>query len=220
MELEALLFDFDGLILDTETPEYEAWRDIYKAHGHELELELWATGVGTHGAFDPVGELMTRTNGHIHEDILDGAIRQAQARLDAEDLRPGVESLWNQADEAGIPRAVVSSADTAWVTDNLGRFGMHEGWAAITTAEGSADRAKPNPTLYLEVCAALGTEPADALAIEDSPNGIAAARAAGVPVVAVPNRVTAQLDLSGANAVVETLEGLTLSDLTDLATRV
>ena len=216
MTFAALLFDFDGLILDTETPEYHAWREIYSAHGHELELELWAQAIGTHGGFDPVAELMRRTDGHVHDDVLDGAIQRAQARLDAELLRPGVESLWEQADEAGIPRAVVTSSTTDWVTDNLGRFHMHEGWAAIVSANGDAERAKPRPTLYLEACDLLEVPPAEAVVIEDSPNGVAAARAAGIPVIAVPNEVTASLDLSAADVTVETLQGLTLADLGDL----
>ena len=72
--IDAFVFDFDGLIVDTETPEYTVWRETFEAHGHELPVETWAACIGTIGGFDPVAELKRLTDNHIHEDVLDRMI--------------------------------------------------------------------------------------------------------------------------------------------------
>ncbi len=213
MDVKALLFDFDGLIVDTETPEYTVWRETYAAHGHDLTVDTWSAGIGTLSGFDPVAELHRRTDGHVRDEIIERMIARSGALLDAEGLRPGIAELFAEVDEAGIPRAIVSSSDAEWIGENLGRLGAADGWAAIICAEGVAERAKPRPTLYLEALDVLGVAATDALAFEDSPNGIAAARAAGIRCVAVPNSVTVALDLSAADIVVESLLGMPLAVL-------
>jgi len=217
VDVKALLFDFDGLIVDTETPEYTVWREAYEAHGHELTVDVWAAGIGTLDGFDPVAELQRLTDGHIHDEILERMIARSGALLDIEGLRPGIAELCAEADATGIPRAIVSSSDQEWIGENLGRLGAADGWAAIICAEGNADRAKPRPTMYLEVLELLGVPADDALALEDSPNGIAAAQAAGIRCIAVPNPVTRALDLSAANVVLGSLSGVALGTLKGLA---
>jgi beta-phosphoglucomutase-like phosphatase (HAD superfamily) len=112
-----------------------------------------------------------------------------------------------------LKTAVVSSSDTAWIERHLGRLGRLEGLDAIVAANGDTSRAKPRPDLYLEALERLGLEPAEAIAFEDSPNGIRAAKAAGVACVAVPGPTTATLALDEADLVLESLADVPLAEL-------
>jgi beta-phosphoglucomutase-like phosphatase (HAD superfamily) len=95
------------------------------------------------------------------------------------------------------------------VRGHLGRLGLYDD-IGVVAANGDPDRAKPAPLLYREAATLAGVEPAEAVAVEDSPNGVAAARAAGMQVVAFPNPITAAMDLAEADAVVDDLDGLGL----------
>jgi beta-phosphoglucomutase-like phosphatase (HAD superfamily) len=211
--IRALVFDFDGLIVDTETPEYTVWSEAYEAHGHDLTIETWSQAIGTINGFDAVADLQQRTDGELNREVIDRMILRSQALLDAEGLRPGIPELFAAADAAGIPRAIASSSPLEWVTDNLGRLGVDQGWRFILTADGDVDRAKPNPVLYQEAVAAFGFLPDEVVAFEDSPNGVKAARAAGVVCIAVPNTITANLDLSGADHLVPELGAIPPGEL-------
>ena len=211
--IRALVFDFDGLIVDTETPEYTVWREAYQAHGHELELATWAQAIGTIEGFDAVADLQRRVDGELHMEVIDRMILRSQALLDAEGIRPGIAELLAAADAAGIPRAIASSSPNEWVMENLRRLGVEAGWALILTADGDVSRAKPNPTLYLEAIAAFGFQGHEVVAFEDSPNGITAARAAGLVCIAIPNTITAHLDLSAADHLIPALADTNPGDL-------
>jgi HAD superfamily hydrolase (TIGR01509 family) len=210
--IRALLFDFDGLLLDTEGPSYRSWAEVYERHGHELELGTWSAAIGTIDGFDPVGHL---------EGLgvtLDDAAHEARQRrdldlCDLEQLRPGVSELLEEAERRGLQTAIVSSSGDAWIARHLDRHDLLDRFDAIVCANGDRDRAKPRPTLYLEALDRLGVGAADAVAFEDSPNGVAAAVAAGIFCVAVPNDVTSALDLSAANRVVTSLAEVELDDL-------
>jgi beta-phosphoglucomutase-like phosphatase (HAD superfamily) len=109
-----------------------------------------------------------------------------------------------------LKRAIVSSSNRAWVDMHLERLEEAVGWDAICTADGDPTRAKPSPTLYLAALASLGVDADEAVAFEDSPNGVRAAKAAGVFCVAVPNEVTRDLGLeeAGADLVLDSLADL------------
>jgi HAD superfamily hydrolase (TIGR01509 family) len=214
----ALLFDFDGTIMDSETAVFDAYRRLYAEHGHELRLDEWAGGVGTLGGFDPVADLEARLGRAIDEAALSGRSWEDIAAAGDPDLRPGVRTYVDEARGRGILLGIVSSNDRAWVDRHLERLGVARVWDVIVTADGDEARAKPSPDLYRDALAALGVEPRAAVAVEDSPNGIAAAKAAGLFCVAAPNDVTAGLDLSGADVVVPTLADLPFERLLELAT--
>lgn len=213
----ALLFDFDGTIMDSETAVFHAYRRLYAEHGHELRLDEWASGIGTLGGFDPVAELETRLGRAIDEAVLAGRSWEDIASAGDPELRPGVRAYVAGARERGIALGIVSSNDRAWVDQHLDRLGVADAWDAIVTADGDEERAKPSPALYLDALGRLGVEASRAVAIEDSPNGIAAAKAAGIFCVAAPNDVTAGLDLSAADLVVPSLAELPLERLLRLA---
>jgi HAD superfamily hydrolase (TIGR01509 family) len=213
--IRGLLFDFDGLLVDTETPSRLGWEELYREHGHELPHEEWATLVGTIGApFDPAGHLEELVGRPLDREALRKRKRaRSHALADLEDLRPGVEEYFVEAEGRGLKTAVVSSSEDWWVERHLGRLGRLEGLDAIVAANGDKARAKPQPDLYLEALEQLGLLAKEAIAFEDSPNGVTAAKAAGIFCVAVPNPITATLALDGADLVVESLEELQLPKL-------
>ena len=130
-----------------------------------------------------------------------------------EALRPGVSEYLADAIELGLDIAVVSSAGTAWVSGHLEQRGILDSWHSIHCADGDQSIAKPRPDLYLAALAAIGVAAEAGIAIEDSPNGVAAAQAAGLVCVAVPNPITRELDLSAADLVVDSLADLPLLEL-------
>jgi HAD superfamily hydrolase (TIGR01509 family) len=215
--IAALLFDFDGTIMDSETAVFDAYRRLYEAHGHELQLNDWAGGIGTLGGFDPVEELEARLGREIDEEVLAGRSWEDIASAGDPPLRPGVRTYIDEARRRHIALAIVSSNDRSWVDRHAERLGIADVWDTIVTADGDEARAKPNPALYRDALAALGVHPAAAVAIEDSPNGIAAATGAGIFCVAAPNDVTAELDLSAADVLVRSLDELRFDRLLELA---
>lgn len=211
--IRALLFDFDGLLLDTEGPCYRAWAEVYRAHGHDLPLDAWCAAVGTVGGFDPVAHLE-----ELSGVRLDTVAREAKRRRELdlcalEELRPGVSELLAQAAVRGLRTAVVSSSPRDWIMLHLERRGLLDRFDAVLCADGDLARAKPRPVLYQEALATLEVNPGEAVAFEDSPHGITAAKAAGVRCVAVPNDITRALDLTAADEVLESLLEVRLGEL-------
>jgi HAD superfamily hydrolase (TIGR01509 family) len=212
--LRAVLFDFDGTLWDSESAVFGVMRDLYREHGHELTIETWSAAIGTLGGFDPYGTLNELAGGGLDvAQIHDGTEERIRAAARGVPLRPGVEAFLRRLDEAGVPRALVSSDSSEWLVEHLERLGWPDGWSAMVCADGVAAHAKPNPHLYLAALELLEVPAAATFAVEDSPNGVRAAKAAGVPVACVPNEVTATLDLSEADAILPTLEGLTVEDV-------
>ena len=215
MAIRGLLFDFDGLLVDTETPSRLVWEELYREHGHELPQDRWATLIGTIGApFDPLGHLEDLVGRRLDEQALTTRRRAREYELtDLEELRPGVEEYFAEAERLGLRTAVVSSSDDDWIERHLGRLGHLEGLDTVVAANGDTARAKPRPDLYLEALDRLELEPHEAIAFEDSPNGVAAAKAAGLVCVAVPNPMTATLALNDADLVLDSLADVSLREL-------
>jgi HAD superfamily hydrolase (TIGR01509 family) len=212
----AFLFDFDGLILDTELASRAGWEYLYRQHGHELPADLWATLVGTRGAWDPMTHLEELVGEPLERKMLDERRHAHEiALIEAETLRPGIEDYLAAARRHRLKRAIVSSSTRSWVELHLRRLEQAGGWDAICTADHEPRRAKPAPTLYLEALDALEVGAAEAVAFEDSPNGVLAAKAAGIFCVAVPNEVTRELGLeeAGADLVLDTLAELAPDEL-------
>ena len=214
--IRALVFDFDGVIADTEGPEYRAWQETWAEYGHELTLEEWVQCIGTN---DPDGwHPLTALAALMGEGFdTDDANRRRQQRHHpaihalAEPL-PGIVALLDQADEAGLRTAIASSSGDDWVPVLLEQLGLTDRFEHLSIYDGTCP-AKPAPDLYLRACDHLGVEPGEAVAFEDSPNGIAAAKAAGLWCVAVPHEITEGLDLSAADLVIPTLGGVALDRL-------
>jgi len=212
--VRAFLFDFDGLIVDTEVPSRAGWEHVYREHGQELPPEKWALVVGTVGAWDPLAHLEELVGEPLERERITERRREHELALaDAEDLRPGILEYFAAARQRGLRRAIVSSASRWWIDMHLERLEQAVGWDAIVTADGDTARAKPSPELYLEALERLGVAAEEAVAFEDSPNGVRAAKAAGIFCVAVPNEVTRGLGLDEADVVVDSLADLPPAEL-------
>lgn len=211
--IRALVFDFDGLILETEEPVYRSWLEVYEAHGEELPFERWVEIVGsTTASFHPQHHLEERLGHPLAQEVLDRRVLRRTELVLAKRLLPGVVELADEARRLGLHLGVASSSSSEWVKGHLERLGILDRFDCVRCRDDVAN-AKPAPDLYLAVLDCLGVAPADAVAIEDSPNGITAARRAGMRCVAIPNSITARLDLSGADIVLGSLADLTPAEL-------
>jgi HAD superfamily hydrolase (TIGR01509 family) len=211
--LRAVLFDFDGTLWDSETAVFAAFRELFADHGQELTLQTWSAAIGTFGGFDPYASLAELVDGLDVEHVRERTERRIHERAREVPLRPGVDPFLRRLDDAGVRRALVSSDRVEWLVTHLERLGWPDGWAAMACADGDAARAKPNPHLYEAALELLDIPTSGAFAIEDSPNGIRAAKAAGLSCLCVPNEATAGLDLSEADLVAPTFEGLSVREV-------
>jgi HAD superfamily hydrolase (TIGR01509 family) len=216
--IRAFLFDFDGLILDTETASRAGWRWLYEQHGHALPDDLWITLVGTTGGWDVWGHLEGLVGAPIDRETWNTRRYEHElSLLEAEQLRPGIVDYLEFARERRLRRAIVSSASRRWIDMHLERLEQAVGWDAIVTADRDHARAKPNPTMYLEALDLLGVAADEAVVFEDSPNGVRAGKAAGIFVVGVPNDVTRDVGLAEADLVLDSLADLPPAELVQRA---
>ncbi len=212
MRAAAIVLDFDGLILDTESPIFEEWRAEYRRRGHELGLDVWQHALGTQGGFDPCAHLATLGETFDAEALRREVRERNWRRCEAQPLLPGVEALLRTARDVALGTAVASSSTFAWVDGWLTRHGIRDLVDVVCTRDHVA-RVKPAPDLFLLAAERLGVEPAGCIVFEDSPNGIRAARAAGMRVVAVPNDVTRSLPLPDPDLVLGSLAELPLAGI-------
>ncbi|HVJ96208.1 MAG TPA: HAD-IA family hydrolase [Acidimicrobiia bacterium] len=214
--IRAVVFDFDGLILDTEVPVYEAWAHAFETYGcGPIPMDEWAKEIGTNGALDLVAMMRARATKPFDEDEMHELRRIRREELQAlEEVRPGVVQWLDDADAHGLSLAIASSSPTDWVEYHLDLLGLRSRFQFLACF-GTDIAAKPEPDSYQAACRALGVEPAEAIAVEDSPHGVTAAQRAGLRCIAVPNAITAQLDLSHADVVVHSLAEFSLADAHD-----
>jgi HAD superfamily hydrolase (TIGR01509 family) len=216
--IEAVVFDFDGLVFDSETHEYETVQELFAEHGAELPLEVWGRCVGREaGFFDPYAYLEERTGAPVDRDALNARRRSRfQERIQGQGPIPGVEEALRAARSLGLRIGLASSSGREWVETHLRRLGLWHYFECVRTAD-EVELVKPHPDLYRSVLACLGVEPSRAVAFEDSPNGALAAHRAGMFCVVVPNRVTATLEFGEHDL---RLESLMQAELADLLARI
>jgi len=207
MRFSAVLFDFDGILVDTEWAIYEAWHRTFRNHGHPLPLEIYTQCIGSDfDTWSPKTHLEQLTGSSFDWHQLDEA-RQVEIRRDLEAAgpMPGVVALLEKLKVAGIPTAVVSSSSHQWVDGWLEKLRLMPYFQTVV-CRGDAPRIKPAPDLWLEALRRLDLPAGECLAIEDSLNGVKSAKAAGLNVWVVPNRTTACLDFSLADRIWASLE--------------
>jgi HAD superfamily hydrolase (TIGR01509 family) len=211
--IRAIVFDFDGLILDTEEPIYQSWLEVYQAHGEDLPFERWVQTVGsTNAGFHPQHHLEERLGRSLPKEVLDRRIRRRTEMILAQEVLPGVTRHLEEAKAMGLKVGLASSSTSDWVSGHLARLGIFDCFDCMRCRDQVAN-AKPEPDLYLAVLECLGVPASEALAIEDSPNGVLAAKRAGMRCVAIPNSITAGLDLGQADVLMRSLAEVTLSEL-------
>jgi HAD superfamily hydrolase (TIGR01509 family) len=214
MAIKALIFDFDGLILDTETPEFESWQTIFEKYGYDLPFSEWKKCVGSSNQdFEPtdyLGQLM----GHpVNKKKVEHEKRiLSLARIMSLPPLPGVEDMIKSAHARGIKLAVASSSSTEWVWLNLSRLGLHQYFDAICGGN-EVLAVKPDPALYLKAMAELEVQPDEAVVFEDSPNGILAAQRAGIFCVAIPNPISIQMGVDHADLIVNSMAEINIDKL-------
>lgn len=218
--IRGIIFDFDGLILDTEVPEFQVWQEIYAAHGCELPLATWATSIGTsYEVFDPFAYLEAQLGRLVERETIRVKRQQRYTELlSAQAVLPGVREYIADARRLGLQLGVASSSSRAWVTGHLTQLGLCAHFDCITCAD-DVQRTKPDPALYQAALATLALRADQAIALEDSPNGIAAAKRAGLFCVAVPNPLTRQLSLTHADLQLASLADLPLEQLLGVVQR-
>ena len=218
MAIKGLIFDFDGLILDTETPAFLAWRAVFAAHACDLPLAVWADSIGrSPNHFDPCGYLER----HLCHPVDCKALRRDQAReeaelIEAQSILPGVKDYLTSARRLKLKVGLASSSDRAWISRHLSRLGLEERFAVVRTAD-DVRRTKPEPELYLSALAALGLEAREAIALEDSGHGVQAAKSAGLFCVAVPNPLTRELGIGPADLLIDSLADVPLERVLEIA---
>jgi HAD superfamily hydrolase (TIGR01509 family) len=192
--LKGILFDFDGLILDTETPIFQAWQDKFQEYGKELLLDDWAEILGKSGKEDgPIEEFLRTINNESEQQaILDEVSRKELDLVVKKKPLPGAEELIRKAKQNGLSLGIVSSSDQKWVHSHLKRLGLWDYFDYTSCAE-DVDQAKPDPALYHLGLKKMNGVPEKVIVLEDSPNGVLAAKRAGLFCIAVPNTLTRKL---------------------------
>ncbi|MFQ5558288.1 MAG: HAD family hydrolase [Acidimicrobiales bacterium] len=200
----AVIFDFDGTMVDTEWPVFESIRGAYRAHGLDFAVEDWVDNIGRADHAPWEEELAAALGDQPAGRVLAEARRREKEAIAGAGIRPGVTELIDSASAAGVPLAVASSSPSSWVEDHLRRLGLRARFEVVRTRDHVA-RAKPWPDVFVAAASALGIDPADALVIEDSRHGCAAAKAAAMTCVVVPNRITRFDPPTGADLVIDSL---------------
>lgn len=212
--IRALIFDFDGLILDTEVPDLQSWQEIYLEYGCTLTLSAWAVCIGgSSDLFDPYEYLESQLGRPVDREAIRAKRRRREAKLiEAQSVLPGVKEYITDATRLGLKLGVASSSSRDWVVGHLSRLELLSYFHCIKCAD-DVKRTKSDPALYLSALDELGLQANQAIAFEDSPNGILAAKRAGLFCVAVPNPVTRQLSLQHADLQLTSLAELPLERL-------
>jgi len=216
--IRAIVFDFDGLILDTEEPVYRSWLEVYQAHGEDLPFDRWVQIVGsTTSGFHPQHHLEERLGRPLPQEVLDRRVGRRTEMILANAVLPGVVEKLDAARELGLRLGCASSSTQDWVRGHLARLGILERFECIRCRDDVA-HAKPEPDLYVAVLECLGVAADEAIAIEDSPHGVTAAKRAGLRCVAIPNSITASLDQSQADLVLNSLAAVSMAELQERLT--
>jgi len=192
--VRAIIFDFDGTVIDTETLWYLAFRDAFKEYGVDLSIEMYAPCIGTgYQVFNPFEYLVTDLHLPVDLKAFRKSVEERHAeRMSHQEMRDGVLDYLNAARRHNLRIGMASSSSRQWVERFIIKLHIDQYFDCIRTAD-DVSQVKPHPELYLQALQALAVEPREAIAIEDSPNGSKAAMAAGVYCVTVPSLITKDL---------------------------
>jgi len=210
-----IIFDFDGLIVDTEWSVYQSWVKLFESFDAQLPLNQWTSIIGTseYEHFDPYDVLEQQVGHALDRENLRRVRHEHEMKLvAAQPVLPGVEDYLRLAKVENLKLGIASSSNRKWVAGNLKRLELLEYFDVIHTSD-DVEKTKPDPALYSLTLQSLGIKPEEAIVLEDSPNGVRAAKSAKIFTVAIPNSLTAQLDLSQADLILESLADLSLPEL-------
>ena len=214
-QIKAIIFDFDGLILDTEYYEYQAWRSIYQAHGVDLPLSDWIPHVGAaYEQFNVYAHLSELSGVTVERaEMRPRLLALMQEMLEGVPPLPGVEEYISTAKRLGIRIGIASNSDRDWILPKLDRIGLTKCFETIVCRDDVGGIAKPDPAAYLTAIANLGATAEQAIALEDSPPGVQAAKNAGIYCVAVPRPMSITLSFDHADMRLDSLADMPLREL-------
>lgn len=218
--IAALLFDFDGVIVDTEVPTFQSWRDTYAEYGVDLALDDWLPAVGSgssvSGAFDAVAHLERLTGSTVDRQAVIAHRTRRKAELYARaPLLPGVRERLAEAKQRNMKTAIVTRNRVDRVRAHLDLVGLEHQWQALICANDEPTRDKAE--LYRQALAVLEVQPSQALAFEDSPSGVRSAKQAQLVCAAVPNEITRGAAFDEADVVLSSLADQSLDEIWRLA---
>lgn len=196
---KGIIFDFDGVLVDTEWAIYQSWVQLYAREGQEISIATYSPCLGAgYSHWDPAAHLEKLT-GRQFDWGKETPARQAvlEADLERYGLMEGAIELLDWCAAQGIGLTVASSSSRRWVQGWLERLGIYDRFAGVYTRTDGYP-VKPNPALFETAQQCLGLDKAECLIVEDSENGTIAAQNAGIPCVAIPNRMTENSDFSRA----------------------
>lgn len=219
--IRGVIFDFDGLIVDTEWSIYQSWVEIFDSHQAKLPLDQWTSIIGTSGyehfnPFDVLEQQIGRSvdRKQLGEDRYD----REMALVVEQPILPGVEDYLRTAKALNLKLGVASSSDRNWVQGHLTRLGLLDYFDIVHTSD-DVEHTKPHPSLYQLALQSLTLLPENAIVLEDSPNGVTAAKAVKIFAVAIPNPLTSQLNFDHADLVLGSLAELSLIELVEMVER-
>lgn len=212
--IEAIVFDFDGLIIDTETPEFDTWQEVFESYGVKMDKQQWDWSIGRHSFDFDIYEHLAELSGQaIDREVVRPIMRRRYLeRIEENPVLPGVEEYLAAAKEMGLKLAVASSSLPGWAAGHLESRGLLRYFEFVLDS-GDVENAKPDPELYAMSVERLRVQPQNALAIEDSVNGLASAKAAGLYCLVVPNPMTEGMDFGSADIRLSSLSDMPLVDL-------
>ena len=212
--IKAIIFDFDGTIFNSEITEYISWKETYDSFGVELPQEAWLNSIGGVGLFDPYDTLEALTGRSLDREAILGKRKQRDMELLVQQsVMPGVIDYLLTAKQLGLKTAVASSSKHDWVDTNLERLGLIDQFDWISCRDDVGGKGKPAPDVYQAALTALDVSADEALALEDSPNGMVSAQTAGIFCVVIPNQLTSQLQFNQPDYRVNSLADMPLKQL-------
>ena len=198
--IDTLVFDFDGIIIDTEVPTFTAWQEVFESYGQSVDRGLWSSIIGGGQKYFDTMAYLEGIVGPLpdREDVRRRKNERADSMIAESPLMPGVLDYIEDARRLGLKLAIASSSPRDWVEGLMDKRGLLECFEAIVTRDDVA-MVKPDPELYATAVERVGSGPASAFAIEDSFNGVTSAKQAGLLCVAVPNEMTRDMDFGQAD---------------------
>ena len=214
--IDTVVFDFDGVVLDTEVPTFTAWQEVFESFGQSVDRGLWSGIIGGGQKFFDTMAYLESIVGPLpdREEVRRRKDERAHRMIAENPVLPGVLDYLADARRIGLKLAIASSSPRDWVEGHLVERGLLDYFGAVVTRD-DVDMVKPDPALYSTAVARVGSEPAGAVAIEDSFNGVTSAKRAGLFCVAVPNEMTEDMDFGQADVRLGSLAEMPLEALLD-----
>ncbi len=214
MKIKGIIFDFDGLICDTETPEVRAWEALFKEYGFIFPFERYQETIGAvHNDESPFLFLEEMLVHPIdRSEVKEGFLRFKNMLIESEPLRPGILDYLIESKNNGLIIGLASSSPRSWVDYHLSRFNIMDYFGCVKTCD-DVSNTKPDPELYIKSQECMQLQAHEIIALEDSPNGVTAAKNAGLFVAVLPNDVTRIFNFCNADLVINSLEEMPLNKL-------